>query len=88
MRKLRAKNLVAKRSRPPPRASRCRRRTVAALLAIRDQVIAPLLAEVRSPRRGRPPATWTRVDRDYDTLRVGMQTLFRDLGIATDLAAA
>lgn len=59
LRKLRGKSLVAKRSRPPPRASRCRPRTVAALLAIRDQVIAPLLAEVRSPRRGRPPATWT-----------------------------
>ena len=38
LRKLRGKNLVAKRSRPPPRASRCRPRTVAALLAIRDLV--------------------------------------------------
>jgi hypothetical protein len=25
--------------------------------------------EVRSPRRGRKPATWTQIDRDYETLR-------------------
>lgn len=39
-------------------------RAIAALLAIRDQIIAPLLAGVRTPRRGHPPATLTRVDRD------------------------
>jgi hypothetical protein len=27
---------------------------------------------------GRKPATWTRVDRDYETLRIDMQTLFHD----------
>ncbi|HZD03209.1 MAG TPA: hypothetical protein VFA46_24350 [Actinomycetes bacterium] len=31
------------------------------------------------PRRGRKPAHWTAVDRDYETLRIGMQTLFADL---------
>ena len=63
-------------------------RTIVALLTLRDHVIAPILAGVRSPRRGRPPAHWTRVDRDYQTLRIGMQTLFRDLGIETLPAAA
>jgi hypothetical protein len=58
-----------------------------ALLAIRDQVIAPILAGVRSPRRGRKPAHWTLIDRDYETLRIGMQNLFHDLGI-TPIAAA
>ena len=38
---------------------------------------------VRSPRQGREPATWTRVDRDYETLRIDIQTLFTNLGIAT-----
>jgi hypothetical protein len=51
-------------------------------------VIAPILAGIRVPRRGRPPAHWTRVDRDYQTLQIGMQTLFRDLGIETLPAAA
>jgi hypothetical protein len=41
-----------------------------------------------SPRRGRKPAHWTAIDRDYETLRIGMQTLFHDLGIATQDAAA
>jgi hypothetical protein len=37
---------------------------------------------VRTPRPGRRPAAWTQVDRDYETLRLDMHTLFRDLGIA------
>jgi hypothetical protein len=40
-------------------------------------------------RIGRKPAVWTRVDRDYETPRIGMQTLFHDLGITpVTLAAA
>jgi len=89
LRKLRGKGLAVKpattrRYQIPPGAAR----TIAALLALRDQVIAPILAGVRSPRRGRKPATWTRIDRDYETLRIGMQTLFHDLGIATPVTAA
>ena len=89
LRKLRGKNLVIKpgRSRryhtPAPAA-----RTIAALLALRDQVIAPILAGVRSPRLGRKPAIWTPVDRDYETLRIGMQTLFHHLGITSGAQAA
>jgi hypothetical protein len=63
-------------------------RTIAALLALRDQVIAPILAGVRSPRMGRKPATWTPVDRDYETLRIAMQALFRHLGITAAAQAA
>jgi hypothetical protein len=89
LRKLRGKGLAVKpaatrRYHIPPGAAR----TIAALLALRDQVIAPILAGVRSPRRGRKPATWTRIDRDYETLRIGMQALFHDLGIATPVTAA
>jgi hypothetical protein len=89
LRKLRGKRLVDKPGRtrryhvPPPAA-----RTIAGLLALRDQVIAPILAGVRSPRMGRKPAWWTAVDRDYENLRLGMQTLFHDLGITTATAAA
>ena len=42
---------------------------------------------VRSPRMGRKPAHWTRVDRDYERIRIDMQTLFNDLAIETPLAA-
>jgi hypothetical protein len=89
LRKLRGKDLAVKpgRSRryhiPPEQA-----RTIAGLLTLRDQVIAPILAGVRSPRRGRKPAHWTVVDRDYETLRIGMQALFHHLGITTQAAAA
>jgi hypothetical protein len=37
---------------------------------------------------GRKPATWAQVDRDYEKIRIDMQTLFRDLGITTGAAAA
>jgi len=89
LRKLRGKQLVAKPGRTwryhvPEAAAR----TIAALLTIRDQVIARLLAGARTPRRGRPPATWTRIDRDYEALRVDMHTLFQDLGLTTAPAAA
>jgi hypothetical protein len=89
LRKLRGKGLAVKPGRTrryhiPPEAAR----TIAALLALRDQVIAPILAGVRTPRRGRKPAHWTRIDRDYETLRIGMQTLFDDLGIKPIAATA
>ena len=45
------------------------------------------LAGVRSPRMGRKPAHWTRVDRDHERIRIDMQTLFNDLAIETPLAA-
>jgi hypothetical protein len=89
LRKLRGKDLIAKPGRSrrylvPPTAAR----TIVALLTLRDQVIGPILAGVRSPRLGRNPAHWTRVDRDYETLRIGMQSLFHDLGITAGTAPA
>jgi hypothetical protein len=66
----------------PPTAA-----TIAALLTLREHVIRPILAGVRSPRRGRKPTTWTQIDRDYETLRIDMQALFHDLGITATAAA-
>jgi hypothetical protein len=63
-------------------------RIIAALLALSDHVIAPILAGARSPLMGRKPKIWTAVDRDYQNLRIGMQTLFRLVGIETRPAAA
>jgi hypothetical protein len=89
LRKLRGKQLIDKPGRTrryhvPPQAAR----TIAALLTLRDHVIAPILAGVRSPRMGRKPKIWTAVDRRYETLRIDMQDLFRDLGITAAAAAA
>jgi hypothetical protein len=89
LRKLRGKQLVDKPGRTrryqvPPAAAR----TIAALLTLHDQVIAPILAGVRSPRLGRKPAHWHQVDRDYETLRIDMQTLLGHLGIATPATTA
>src|SRR6478736_3681758 len=89
LRKIRGKHLVDKPGRTrryhvPPEAAR----TIAALLTLRDHVIAPIIAGVRSPRLGRKPVTWTPVDRDYETLRVDLQTLFTHLGITTTQPAA
>ena len=39
------------------------------------------------PRIGHKPAHWARVDRDYERIRLDMQTLFNDLAIETQLAA-
>jgi hypothetical protein len=36
---------------------------------------------------GRKPTIWTTVDRRYETLRFGLQDLFRDLGITAAAAA-
>jgi hypothetical protein len=89
LRKLRGKDLVT----TPPRSRRYQvspttARTITALLTLREHVIAPILAGIRSPRLGRKPTTWTPVDRDYETLRIHMQTLFRDLRITTEATAA
>jgi len=89
LRKLRGKALVVKPGRSrryhvPPDAARM----MTALLVLRDQVIGPILAGVRVPRRGRKPTAWTTVDRDYEALRLDMKTLFADLGITTEAIAA
>ncbi len=87
LRKLRGKALAVKPARSrryqiPPQAARA----ITALLVLRDQVIAPLLAGISVRRRDRIPTTWTPVDRDYEALRIDMNTLFRDLGIQATAA--
>jgi hypothetical protein len=84
LRRLRGKQIVVK----PDRTRRYHvpsdaARTVAALLTLREHVIAPILAGVHRPGPGRPPRTHTRIDRDYEHLRAGMRTLFTDLAINT-----
>jgi hypothetical protein len=89
LRKLRGKQLLDK----PARSHRYHvpqlaARTIAALLTLRDQVIAPILAGVRSPSVARKPEAWNRIDRDYEQIRVDMQTLFDDLALTTQAPLA
>jgi hypothetical protein len=85
---MRGKNLAQKaRPLPPLHAPPDATRTIAALV-LREQVIAPIIADVRSPRMGRKPAHWTAVDRDYEQLRVGMQTLFGHSGVTARASVA
>jgi hypothetical protein len=89
LRKLRGKNLILKpghsrRYQIPPAAAR----TITALLTLRDHVIGPLIAGVRTHGHRPKPATWTGIDRDYEALRTDMHCLFRRLGIDTTPAAA
>ena len=90
LRKLRGKHLTVKPGRTrryhvPPEAAR----TIAALLTLRDHVIAPILAGVRSPRT-RPQAQ--HLDRHRPRLRDPPHRHARpsssDLGIETLPAAA
>ncbi|MGH3519843.1 MAG: hypothetical protein ACRDQ7_21125 [Haloechinothrix sp.] len=60
---------------------------IAGIVALRDHVIAPILAGIRSPRPGRKPSTWTNIDRDYEQIRITIQTLLTDLAIDTPAAA-
>ena len=57
-------------------------RTIVAITTLRDQVLEPLLAGVRSQQPRPHPTSWTAVEHDYETLRLDMETLFDDLGIA------
>lgn len=83
LKKLRGKHLITKlpasrRYQAPPEGLR----TMAALLLLRDQVIKPLLAGVNSRRPPGRPKKLSVVDADYERLRLGMHTLFQDLGLA------
>jgi hypothetical protein len=83
LRKLRGKHLADKPGRTrryliSPGAARI----ISALLTLRDQVIAPLLAGVADPRIRRTPRHWTDTDRHYQALRLQMMALFAGIGIA------
>jgi len=83
LRKLRGKHLADKPGRTrryhiTPGAARI----ISALLTLREQVIAPLLAGVADPRIRRTPRHWTAIDRHYQALRLEMMALFAEIGIA------
>jgi hypothetical protein len=89
LRKLRGKNLIRK----PGRSHRYHvdpdaARTICALLTLRQHVIAPLIAGVRTAHRAPKPTNPSLTDRHYDTLRRDMNALLTHLGIDVAAAAA
>ena len=82
LRKLRGKQLVIK----PGRAAATTSPTTPPAPSPPSSPSATTSSPPSSPASAnpsdRPPNTYTRIDRDYDTLRTGLRTLFNDLGIA------
>jgi hypothetical protein len=83
LKKLRAKDLITRQGRSrryqlsPPSM-----RAVTALLILREHVIRPILAGVRTPPPPSKPTAWTGTDQHYEQLRLDIQPLFEELGIA------
>jgi hypothetical protein len=83
LKKLRAKNLLAKLGRSrrysiPSGAIR----TIGALVILREKVLRPILAGAGKRKTGRKPKNWSFIDQHYETIRQDMLTLFEDLHIA------
>jgi hypothetical protein len=83
LRKRRAKGFVLRRTRSqryevPPQG----RRTSAALVVWREQVIKPLRAGIRTPPQGLAPASHTSLAAHYHPLRSDRHLLLADLGLA------
>ena len=57
-------------------------RALTALLVLRDKVIKPLLAASMETRPSHGPQNPRPLDQYCETIRVGMQGVFRELGIA------
>jgi hypothetical protein len=83
LKKLRGKELIAKMGRSRRYdVSPASMRAVTALLVLRKHVIQPLLAGVRSTRPESPPRVPSALDGHYHRLRLDLQPLFHQLGIA------
>jgi len=83
LKKLRGKQIVDRigktaRYQPIPQGLRA----MAALIVIRDKAIKPLLAAAQQHRRSRRPQNPSPLDIHYQKLRVDMQGVFHELGIA------
>jgi hypothetical protein len=83
LKKLRGKQLIAKLGRSRRyEVSASSMRAVSALYVLRDQVIRPLLAGVRTTQPHPQPILAPALDRHYERLRLDLQPLFQELGIA------
>ncbi len=83
LKKLRGKQLITKLGRSRRyEVSASSMRAVSALYVLRDQVIRPVLAGVRTPEKQPQPTLAPALDRYYERLRLDLQPVFQELGIA------
>ena len=83
LKKLRAKNIVQ-------RIGQTRRyestasglRAMVALVVLRNKAIKPLLAAAQRRRKSRGAQNPRPIDRHYETIRMAMQGVFNELGLA------
>jgi hypothetical protein len=83
LKKLRGKEFVrriAKTQRYEPTSDGLK--AIAALLVLREKIIKPLLAAAQAVRKARRPRNPTPLDLHYECVRVGMQGIFQELGMA------
>ena len=57
-------------------------RVMAALLVLGNKVVRPILAAAQPLRPSRGTQNSTPIDRHYETMRLAMQKIFHELGIA------
>ena len=83
LKKLRGKQLITKLGRSRRyEVSASSMRAVSALYVLRDQVIRPVLAGVRTTQPHPQPLLAPALDRHYERLRLDLQPVFQELGIA------
>jgi hypothetical protein len=83
LKKLRGKQLITKLGRSRRyEVSASSMRAVSALYVLRDQVIRPVLAGVRATQQQPQPTLAPALDRHYERLRLDLQPVFQELGIA------
>ena len=83
LKKLRGKKLIAKMGRSRRYdVSPTSMRAATALLVLRDHVIQPVLAGVCATQPASPPTRPSTLDSHYHRLRLDLQPLFHELGIA------
>ena len=83
LKKLRGKQIVrrinkSQRYEPIPEGLK----TMAALMVLRNKAIKPLLAAAQRLRRPRRAQNPTPLDTHYETIRVAMEGIFQELGVA------
>ncbi|NOX54439.1 MAG: hypothetical protein GXP27_08350 [Planctomycetes bacterium] len=83
LKKLRGKGLVERIDRT--RRYQCPAdglRTIMAAVVLREKVIKPILAGTLTRRRRRPPKNRNWLDQHYETIRIHMEQLLREAGLA------
>ena len=83
LKKLRGKQMVERIGKTRAyRATQAGLKCIAALVVLREKAIRPLLAAAEEIRPSRGSQNPTALDRHYETVRVGMAGILRELGVA------